>query len=245
MPPRPEDPMKNRLERRYGLGHLHFVTCSCYRRLPFFASERRRDAFLIILREVRDRYDFALLGYVVMPEHVHLLISEPNIRTPSTVMQVLKQRVSRLLRNRKRHASASQLRLWTDETLLRYPRFWQRRFYDFNVWSFRKKNEKLNYMHFNPVRRGLVEHPKQWLWSSYRFYSGTGPVLCPPNPQWKPARINRSTSRGAHVSTSRRSALGSDDRARQSTTKPSAPFAKPANSAAPTCSRERPNRGVV
>ena len=59
--------MKNRRERRYGWGHLHFITCSCYRRLPFFASERRRDIFLRILQDVRDRYDFALLGYVVMP----------------------------------------------------------------------------------------------------------------------------------------------------------------------------------
>ena len=58
---------------------MHFITCSCYRRLPFFASERRRDIFLKILREVRDRYGFALLGYVVMPEHIHLLISEPNV----------------------------------------------------------------------------------------------------------------------------------------------------------------------
>ncbi|HEX5425465.1 MAG TPA: transposase [Candidatus Acidoferrales bacterium] len=83
-------PHENRLERRYGLGHPHFITCSCYRRLPFFTSERRRDIFLKILREVRDRYDLALLGYVVMPEHIHLLISEPNVGTPSTVMQVLK-----------------------------------------------------------------------------------------------------------------------------------------------------------
>ncbi|MGH9737267.1 MAG: transposase [Candidatus Acidiferrales bacterium] len=95
MPPPPKRPKRHKLERRYGLGHLHFITCSCYRRLPFFASERRRDVFLKILQEVRDRYDFALLGYVVMPEHIHLLISEPNIGTLSLVMQVLKQRVSR------------------------------------------------------------------------------------------------------------------------------------------------------
>lgn len=197
--------MKNRLERRYGWGHLHFITCSCYRRLPFFASERRRDIFLRILRDVRDRYDFALLGYVVMPEHIHLLLSEPNFATPSTVMQVLKQRVSRLLRQRKKRPS-SQMRLWHDESLLRYPRFWQRRFYDFNVWSFRKKNEKLNYMHFNPVRRGLVQHPKEWLWSSYRFYSVGGPVLCPPNPEWKPSRATRNPTTNPHVYTSKRAA---------------------------------------
>jgi len=183
----PAPTRKHRLERRYGLGQLHFITCSCYRRLPFFASERRRDVFLNVLREVRDRYDFALLGYVVMPEHVHLLISEPNFGTPSVVMQVLKQRVSRTLRKRPRSASASQMRLWNDELLTTYPCFWQHRFYDFNVWSFHKKNEKLNYMHFNPVRRGLVHHPKLWLWSGYRHYMIGGPVLCPPNPQWTPA----------------------------------------------------------
>ena len=178
---------KNKLERRYGLGDLHFITCSCYRRLPFFSSERRRDVFLKILREVRDRYDFALLGYVVMPEHIHLLISEPNVGTPSLVMQVLKQRVSRALRRRRTKIhSPGQMRFWEDERLSRHPRFWQRRFYDFNVWSFRKKNEKLNYMHFNPVRRGLVTHPKSWLWSSYGFYVTGDEALCPPNPGWKP-----------------------------------------------------------
>jgi hypothetical protein len=88
-------------------------------------------------------------------------------------------------------------------------------------------------MHFNPVRRGLVEHPKQWLWSSYRFYSGVGPVPCPPNPQWKPVRTNRSTTRDARVSMARRPVSGSDDSV--PTTNPSsrAPFAGPANSAAP------------
>ncbi|MGH9689278.1 MAG: REP-associated tyrosine transposase [Candidatus Acidiferrales bacterium] len=183
----PSPSTKNKLERRYGLGHLHFITCSCYRRLPFFASEPRRAAFLKILQEVRDRYDFALLGYVVMPEHIHLLISEPNVGTPSVVMEVMKQRVSRTLRKRPKNASPSQMRLWKDERPSNHPRFWQRRFYDFNVWRFRKKNEKLNYMHFNPVRRGLVDHPKSWAWSSYRFYLIGGPVLCAPNPGWKPA----------------------------------------------------------
>jgi hypothetical protein len=79
------------------------------------------------------------------------------------------------------------MRLWKDEPLSKYPSFWQRRFYDFNIWSSHKKNEKLNYMHFNPVRRGLVDHPKSWSWSSYRHYMIGGPALCPPNPEWKPA----------------------------------------------------------
>ena len=66
--------MKNRLERRYGLGDLHFITCSCYHRMPLLRTQRARNVFLRILSEVRDRYDFALWGYVVMYEHFHLLM---------------------------------------------------------------------------------------------------------------------------------------------------------------------------
>ncbi len=56
---------------------------------------------------------------------------------------------------------------------------WQRRFYDFVVWSYAKRLEKLRYIHRNPVKRGLVLQPEQWLWSSFRHYAydETGPVL--------------------------------------------------------------------
>jgi REP element-mobilizing transposase RayT len=80
--------MPSGLKRRYGLRHLHFITCSCYRRLPLLASARAKNSFVKILGEVRDRYGFALVGYVVMPEHIHRLISEPPKGTPSTVLQV-------------------------------------------------------------------------------------------------------------------------------------------------------------
>jgi putative transposase len=177
--------MQQRLRRRYGLGQLHFITCSCYHRKPSLRSEHSRHLFLKMLGETRDRYDFALLGYVVMPEHVHLLIGEPNLGSPSTVMQVLKQRVSRAMHQVNRASSGRERLLGEVSNRKREP-FWQRRFYDFNVWSVKKKNEKMNYMHFNPVKRGLVEHPKEWVWSSYGFYSREGTSLCAPNPQWKP-----------------------------------------------------------
>jgi putative transposase len=180
------------LERRYGTGQLHFITCSCYRREPLLGTARARDCFLRILSEVRERYDFALLGYVVMPEHIHLLINEPRVGTPSTVMQVLKQRVSQATRRkrRRRRMPSGQMRLWDEPPLhgpplKRYAHFWQARFYDFNVWSEKKKNEKMNYMHFNPVKRGLAEHPKEWRWSSFRFYTTGERGLCAPNPEWK------------------------------------------------------------
>jgi putative transposase len=103
-----------------------------------------------------------------MPEHIHLLITEPEIGTPSTVMQVVKQRSARALLPKKRRADPRQRRLSADATL-REP-FWQARFYDFNVWTTKKRVEKLRYMHRNPVKRGLVSSPEQWRCSSYRFY---------------------------------------------------------------------------
>jgi putative transposase len=150
---------KNRLERRYGFGHLHFITCSCYRRLPLLRSARARDLFLKILDETRNRYQFRLVGLVIMPEHFHLLMGEPKKGTPSTVMQVLKQRVSQKLRHRRCRVHPSQLRLWLEPRAAVLRRFWQRRFYDFNVRTLKKKLEKLAYMHLNPVKRGLVAHP--------------------------------------------------------------------------------------
>jgi REP element-mobilizing transposase RayT len=92
--------MKHRRERRYGFGELYFITCSCYRRTPLSASPWAWDRFLEMFREVPDRYDFGLFGYVVIPEHIHLLTSEPNKGNPSDAVAVLRQRISRDARQR-------------------------------------------------------------------------------------------------------------------------------------------------
>lgn len=159
--------MPSGLHRTYGAHHLHFITCSCYRRLPFLNSGKARDRFLSILEQTRRRYRFVVVGYVVMPEHVHLLLTEPEVGNPSTVMQVLKQLTARALLPRRRPRDPRQRHPFGDETRRA---FWQARFYDFNVWSAKKRVEKLRYMHRNPVTRGLAESPEQWRWSSYRFY---------------------------------------------------------------------------
>ncbi len=77
------------LKRYYGKGHLRFITFSCYRRLPQLKTVRARDIFVQELGKVRDETGFRLLGYVVMPEHVHLLMSEPKRGMPSMVWQRL------------------------------------------------------------------------------------------------------------------------------------------------------------
>ena len=152
--------MPTGLRRFYGAGHLHFITSSCYQRQPLLNNVYRRDLFLQVLEQVRQNYRFVVVGYVVMPEHFHMLISEPEKGDPSVVMQVLKQKFAKQVPK-----DAPQEKESGDGHI------WQRRFYDFNVWSLKKKVEKLQYMHTNPMKRGLVAHPKDWHWSSFSFYS--------------------------------------------------------------------------
>jgi len=113
-----------------------------------------------------------------MPEHVHLLLSEPVQGTPSTVLQMLKQRVSRKLRKKTNGGHMAEVPMAPTEIAGNRPQFWQARFYDFNVYSASKKREKLDYMHCNPVTRELVRRPQDWPWSSYMFYEkGEGGLI--------------------------------------------------------------------
>jgi putative transposase len=167
--------VRHNLHRYYGAGDLHFISCSCYRRQPLLGSPRRRNLFLNVLEQMRKRYAFVVVGYVVMPEHIHLLISEPQDKNPSVVMQALKLGFARRVlaqQRRRRHRSQASLFEYVPQHV------WQKRFYDFNVWTARKRVEKLRYMHRNPVQRGLVASPELWRWSSFRayFFGEAGPV---------------------------------------------------------------------
>jgi putative transposase len=135
----------------------HFVTFSCDGREPYLNTPDARDIFLASLEMTRKKYAIEVLGYVVMPEHVHLLLSEPTEKPLSTALQALKLSVSKRSVQRP---------------------FWETRYYDFNAFTHNKLIDKLTYMHFNPVVRGLVVSPEEWKWSSYRFYESgtTGPV---------------------------------------------------------------------
>ena len=182
--------MPKNLKRITGRGDLHFITFCCYQRRPLLASARARNLAVQILKEVRARYRFALVGYVIMPEHLHLLISESGSARPSTILQVFKQRLARRMRARKRTPKGQlRLRFPNGENLLR--RFWQRRYYDFNVYSRAKVVEKLHYMHSNPAREKLVSHPGDWPWSSWCFYyRGEGLLAMDPWTQPLTASLN-------------------------------------------------------
>ncbi len=113
-----------------------------------------------------------------MPEHFHLLLWPSDRANPSQIMQKLEGRAARFILKTLR---ANTRRSWCKRMLAQFAlpstvhdeahfRVWQRRFYDMNIWTEKKKLEKLNYMHNNPVKRGLVTVPGEWPWSSWRFY---------------------------------------------------------------------------
>jgi putative transposase len=179
--PRPELPfVRNPLNRYYGQRDLHFITFSCYARRPYLDTPSARNKFLQILDEVRSRHQFQLLGYVIMPEHVHLLVSESQTGDPSTSMQMLKQAVSRRMKLRREAPSPKTSSVHSSRGDPQA--FWQRRFYDFNVWRSKKLQVKLDYMHGNPVQHRLVHHPADWPGSSWSHYEKGERGLIPVDP---------------------------------------------------------------
>ena len=141
--------MKAQLIRYQQTGEFHFLTFSGFRRRPYLSTVAAMELFEDALERVRLRYLFVVTGYVVMPEHVHLLVNEPARGLLSRTVQALKLSVS--MRSRERP-------------------FGQAHYYDVNISSHQQFVETLRYIHRNPVKRGLVTKPEEWLWSSYRHY---------------------------------------------------------------------------
>jgi len=141
--------MRGERVRYQQTGQFHFLTFSCYRRRPYLATVAAMELFEDALERTRRRTHFVVCGYVVMPEHVHLLLNEPANCLLSRAIQALKLSVT--VRGSERP-------------------FWQAHYYDFNVFTHQKYVEKLRYMHRNPVRRGLVASPGDWMWSSFRHF---------------------------------------------------------------------------
>jgi putative transposase len=143
--------MTGGLKRFHESGQSHFLTFSCYQRRPNFASPNIYTLFIECLERMRLRCEMRIYAYVVMPEHVHLLVSEPGTEILADAMHFLKLSFTKRLR--------------------RPGSFWQKRHYDRNIRDAAEFDEKLGYIHLSPVKRGLVKEPAEWEWSSFRHYS--------------------------------------------------------------------------
>jgi putative transposase len=140
------------LQRFQHSGQSHFVTFACFHRRWLFEEDVNKQTFEQALERVRIAFDLDVYGYVVMPDHVHLLMGEPRSGLLSEALKSLKQGVARRLVGKAEH-------------------FWQKRYYDFNIRDEEQFKEKLRYLHRNPVRGELCKRPEEWEWSSFRHYA--------------------------------------------------------------------------
>jgi putative transposase len=158
----------------------HFVTFSCYHRQPLLTPDPAKQVFELALERVRHSFALRVYGYVIMPEHVHLLLSEPKRGLLADALKSLKQGVSRRLLEDTNGAPfkpsfglSGAFEVSGDSGVSDHSpqHFWQKRYYDFNVRNYNQFVEKLRYIHRNPVKRGLCERPEDWEWSSFRQYA--------------------------------------------------------------------------
>ena len=172
--------------RRYEIkNHVRFLTFSCYHRLQLFNNDAIKTAFLMYLVHSKERQQFDLYAWVVMPEHVHLLL-RPDLPTHpvSDILQDVKGGFSNLVCGRWRRKKAPILNRIVDSRGKIH--FWQAGGgYDRNIVGDDELREKFDYIHQNPVRRKLVDNPLNWHWSSYLVVKGKevdSPLIADPLP---------------------------------------------------------------
>ena len=164
--------MPRGLRRFQETGHSHFVTFSCYRRQPFFSTPELCNRFVETLEDTRARFGLYVYGYVVMPEHVHLLVSEPPGAKLADALHYLKLSFAKRTRGLRRSLVPQVRARFVRANLGTAPgSFWQKRYHDRNVRNYHEFSMKLRYLHRNPVTRGLVREPAEWKWSSFRHYA--------------------------------------------------------------------------
>lgn len=174
--------MTRGLTRLQHTGHAHFITFTCYRRMRHLTDDKACAAVLRALENTRRRYGLRVYGFVLMPEHVHLLLSEPERGTLARALQSLKS------------ASARTARRRSAENMEERAPFWQARYFDRYMRDHQEFSEKLRYIHRNPVKRGLSALPELWPWSSFRHYCDGSDVGVEIESEWS-ARVRQPAAR--------------------------------------------------
>jgi len=167
---------------------IHYVTAVTYRRVPLFRNETACSFLIETMAETRSKYPFKLIGYVIMPDHVHLLLN-PLSCDIGGLMRRLKGMSARLildwLRTKNYAASLEKLRLDSPQKHSHTHAVWLKDYSSVDLWSPKFVRQKLHYIHCNPIRAGLCEHPAQWRWSSYHAYLPHEPGSVPIEMDWQ------------------------------------------------------------
>jgi putative transposase len=160
-------------------GEPRELTFSCYNQYAFLSRDRTREWLCEALDKARAECGFQLWAYVIMPEHVHLLVCPGDFpEKMSRFLQVVEEPVARkAIRYLEANAPHWLARIRVREGTRERHRFWQPGGgYDRNITSAEMLRAAIEYIHANPVRRGLVARAEDWEWSSARWFAGLRPV---------------------------------------------------------------------
>jgi putative transposase len=164
---------------------FHYLTFVTFRRLPIFKNETICRIFIEALKTTREKHPFKLIGYVVMPDHVHLIVN-PRGCNIEVVGKELKgasaRRIICWLKENEYYSSLEKLKLTASKKRGHTFCVWQRRVLSVDLWSHKFILQKLSYVHLNPVRAGLCDHPAKWKWSSYNSYLPKSEAAIPIDP---------------------------------------------------------------
>jgi len=162
-----------RLRHYDNLGTVSFITFSSYHRVRLLTSEKTILPFLEELEAKRCIVPFSIPGYVIMPDHVHLVLYPTgNLTVGSVIGEIKKRSAFRIISSWKQQNKETLHRIRVCGRGKQNFAFWQPRGYDHNCRTAEITREKINYCHMNPVKAGLVADPAEWPWSSYRWYNG-------------------------------------------------------------------------
>jgi len=163
-----------KLCRRYDEpGQAHYLTFTCFKNQPFLKGDRARLWLVEAIAKAKIKYPFDLWSWVIMPEHVHLLVFPHEGVQISRILYAIKDPVAKQAAKYVRREKPDFIARMHDiqpngKQILR---FWQRGGgYDRNILSVAELHEKIKYIHCNPVRKELVKGPEDWIWSSYRAW---------------------------------------------------------------------------
>lgn len=153
------------------MGHAYFLTFSCFNRRRLLDDDSAKGIVVSVLSSQLSQREGKCLGFVVMPDHVHALVWFSVSDALGEFMKQWKRLTSfSIKKNMLENQEGYSKKMPTNDPV------WQRRYYSFNVLTEDKIREKLNYMHYNPVKAGLVERAEQWQFSSARYYTHGKPV---------------------------------------------------------------------
>ena len=148
------------IRRYYVPNAIVFITQVVARRQPIFQSEQHLNLLLATIREAKERYPFRMLAYVFLPDHFHLLIRPAAPVTHTQIMHSIKPNFTK----------AYKQSIGINGSMI----FWQKRYWDHVIRDERDFTTRMDYIHMNPVRHGLVRRPEEWPHSSFLVWQGRG-----------------------------------------------------------------------